>query len=429
MRIYRWLLAFLALALGAALLAWAIGSDPGYVLIERDGWRIETTLVFSVLALAVAAGAAIAGWWLLRWPLVAWTRRARRRARQKFAHGLLALAEGRPARAGNLMLAAARLPSLRQPALLVAVQAARQRGDRAEHGELLQRLAATEGGDVAAAVLRAEAELADGRAGVAIELLAALDQAQRLPPAGVRVLIEALSRRGRARESLPMLARLKRTQLMPAADLERFEAAILADALRQATDALNLNSLWADLSRHQRRRPEVVVAFARRGAELGLGGEIHDEVESVLNQQYSDAAVAAWARLPGGDPQAKLARAEGWLAAHPNRVALLLAAAHLHRELGHDGEAEQCLRRAVAAGAGAEAWEELADLQRARGELRAALDAHAAARAARLGSGPDSPAAVRAHAAAEAADATVPELRNEHGVPVLPATARTPDAA
>jgi HemY protein len=428
MTAYRWLLGLLAVALAAALLAWAVGNDPGYVLVERGTWRIETTAVFAAgvfIALAVIVPAA---WWLLRWPLVAWSRRTRRRAREKLAQGMLALAEGRPARAGNLLHAAGRLPSLKQPALIAAVLAARQRGDTAAHGELLQKLATTEGGDVAAAVLRAEAELDDGRAGVAIELLDALDQAQRLPPAGVRVLITALARRGRARESLAMLARLKKTQVMPPAALERFEAGILADALTQATDAINLTSLWADLSRQQRRQPDVVVAFARRGAELAIGGEIHDEIESVLEKSFSDAAVDAWARLPGVDPRAKLARAEGWLVRHPNSVALLLAAGRLYRDTGQAARAEGHFKRAVSAGGGAVAWEEIAQLHQAEGDTRAALDAYANALAARRSaSSPAQPTPAPALPAPEAS--VVPELRNEHGVPMLPAPARTNDAA
>jgi HemY protein len=428
MTAYRWLLGFLAVALAAALVAWAVGNDPGYVLVERGSWRIETTAVFAVGVLVALAVAVPGAWWLLRWPLVAWSRRAKRRAREKLAQGMLALAEGRPARAGNLLQAAGRLPSLKQPALIAAVLAARQRGDTAAHGELLQKLATTEGGDVAAAVLRAEAELDDGRAGVAIELLDALDQAQRLPPAGVRVLITALARRGRARESLAMLARLKKTQVLPPAALEQFEAGILADALTQATDAINLTSLWADLSRQQRRQPDVVVAFARRGAELGIGGEIHDEVESVLDKHYSDDAADAWSRLPGVDPRAKLARAEAWLNRHPNSVALLLALGRLHRDTGQAARAEGHFKRAISAGGGAMAWEELAQFHQAQGDARAALDAYAHALAARrVAANPAKPAPAPALPAPE--EPVVPELRNEHGVPMLPAPVRTNDAA
>lgn len=281
MKAYRILLGLLGAALLAALAAWAIGTDPGYVYIQRGQRTVETSLVFALLAVVALWLLAWLAAWLLRWPLRAMRARARRRGHQQYSRGMLALAEGRPKRAENLLLAATRLRSLRAPALLGALTAARGRGDAVRHGELLQRLAETGEGDVAASVLRAQAELEDGRAGAAIELLTPLDQAQRLPPAGVRTLVAALTARGRARESLAMLARLRKAQAGAPAQMEAFEADVLAQALEQSTDAVNLRSLWAELSRAQRKSAPVAVAFARRAAALGLG-DVADEVESTL---------------------------------------------------------------------------------------------------------------------------------------------------
>jgi HemY protein len=418
MKAYRILLGLLAAALLAALAIWAIGTDPGYVYIQRGQRTVETSLVFALLAVVVLWLLAWLAGWLLRWPLRAMRARARRRGHQQYTRGMLALAEGRPKRAENLLLGATRLRSLRLPALLGALGAARARGDAARHGELLQRLAETGEGDVAASVLRAQAELEDGRAGAAIELLTPLDQAQRLPPAGVRTLVAALTARGRARESLAMLARLRKAQAGAPAQMEAFEADVLAQALEQCTDAVNLRSLWAELSRAQRKSAPVAVAFARRAAALGLG-DVADEVESVLEAQWSDRVVEAWSRLPTGDRAQRIGRAEAWLKDHPASHGLMLALGRLCREGELWSKAEDYLRRALANGAGAAAWEELGLLYAAQRDSERAQRAFTNALAVARG---EEPGALGARHGRDdvAAPLPAPEVRNQHGVPVLP---------
>jgi HemY protein len=419
MKAYRILLGLLAAALAAALAAWAIGTDPGYVYIQRGQRTVETTLVFAVLAVLALGLLAWLAAWLLRWPLRAMLARARRRGRQQFTRGMLALAEGRPQRAENLLLGAARLRSLRVPALLGALAAARGRGDAARHGELLQRLAETGEGDVAAIVLRAQAELEDGRAGAAIELLTPLDHAQRLPPAGVRTLVGALAARGRARESLAMLARLRKAQAFTPASMDAFEADVLAQALEQSTDAVNLRSLWAELSRAQRKVAPVAVAFARRAAVLGLGDDVADEVEAALKAQWSDRVVDAWSRLPTSERAQRIGRAEAWLKDHPASAGLMLALGRLCRDGELWSKAEEYLRRALANGAGAAAWEELGLLYAAQGDSERAQRAFANALGVARG---DQPGALTARHGRDdvAAPLPAPEVRNQHGVPVLP---------
>jgi HemY protein len=419
MRAYRILLGLLGAALAAALAAWAIGTDPGYVYIQRGQRTVETTLVFALLAVVATWLLAWLATWLLRWPLRAMLARARRRGRQQFTRGMLALTEGRPQRAENLLLGAARLRSLRVPALLGALAAARGRGDAARHGELLQRLADTGDGDVAAVVLRAQAELEDGRAGAAIELLTPLDHAQRLPPAGVRTLVAALAARGRARESLAMLARLRKAQAYAPANIDAFESDVLAQALGQSTDAVNLRSLWAELSRNQRKAGPVAIAFARRAAALGLGDDVSDEIESVLKAQWSDRLVEAWSRLPTHERAQRIGRAEAWLKEHPASAGLMLALGRLCRDGELWSKAEEYLRRALANGAGAAAWEELGLLYAAQRDSERAQRAFANALA--VGRGEDPGALAARHGRDDvAAPLPAPEMRNQHGVPMLP---------
>jgi HemY protein len=418
MRVYRLLLGVLALALIAALTAWLIGDDPGRVLIRRGGIEVETTLVFLVLALLALWAVWALGLTLARWPLRAMLARSRRRGRMRYVRGVLALTEGRPQRAENQLLAASRLRSVRIPALIGAYQAARTRGDVKRQGELLERLGADGETEVAALVLRARAELEDGRAGTAIELLTPLEHNQRLPPAGARTLIEALAARGRAREALALLARLQRTPLMSREAFAGFESNILAQALRQASDGVNLNSLWGELGRAQRRDPNVALAYAERAAALRVGEGAARELEAVLKKQWSEALVAAWARLPGEDRAARLKLAESWARDHPGSATLLLVLGRLCREEQLWGKCEDYSRRALAAGASG-AWEELGHAYAAQRDSERAARAYANALAVARG---DAAATLGGRSVREdlALPGAVPEERNEHGVPVLP---------
>ncbi|MFZ1389983.1 MAG: heme biosynthesis HemY N-terminal domain-containing protein, partial [Dokdonella sp.] len=65
----------LLLVAAAAAFGWQwLVEDPGYVLVRLRGTTLETSLVFSVLALLVTWGVLSLTWRLLRWPLRAWIR-------------------------------------------------------------------------------------------------------------------------------------------------------------------------------------------------------------------------------------------------------------------------------------------------------------------------------------------------------------------
>ena len=420
MRAYRLLIVLLALALLAAAVAWAVASDPGYVRLERGGWIVETSLTFAalaVLALVVLLALAV---WLVRWPLLAMVRRRRREGRIQYVRGELALAEGRPQRAENLLLRASRLATLKTPALLAAQRAARMRGDVERERDILGKLSAQEDGAILATVLRAENELAAGRAGAAIEMLVPLDQSERLPPAGARVLVDAYAARGRTREALPHLSRLRRGNVMSAADYERYEAGILARALAETSDAINLRSLWAELNRAQRREPAVATAYARRAASLKLGAEAAREIEGLLDKHWSESLLMEYARL-GGDPTARVRWLERHATEHPNSAGLMLALGRTCRELSLWGKAEDALQRALALNAGTPAFEELGHLYAAQGQHERAIRAYENAFAAARG---EAPAPLPAGSRAEIASPPAIEERDQHGVPRLPGAAR-----
>lgn len=420
MMLYRLLLLLLVAAALGALAVYGVRGDTGYVLIQRGDLAIETTLVNAVFLLLAALALLYVVFWLLRWPFRLWRSGARRGARRRFLDGMIALVAGRPNRAGPQLLKASKLSALKLPALIAAHAAAHARGDRAEEARLLDLLTlAAETHDLATE-LRARNEFLDGRAGAAIEMLVPLAQASRLSPMGARWLTEALGARKRAREALAYLPRIRQSQQLPPDDLARFVRRVLVAALEQTTDAINLHALWADLNRDEKRIAEVAIAYAKRSVQLNLVGQAAREIEATLKHGWASSLVLAYGALP---PDAKVAprlqTAEGWLETHANDAALLLTLGRLSRQEHAWIKAEDYLRRAIAFGAGTEAWEELGRCYAEQGDAERAAKALANALAVQHGEAPAS--LIAKHSVDDLlAPLPVAEERDDMGIPRLP---------
>ena len=124
-----------------------------------------------------------------------------------------------------------------------------------------------------------------------------------------------------------------------------------------------------------------------------------------------------YGRLPVGKLDSRRASAQHWLHAHPASPALLVTLGRLARQQGQWTAAQEFLHRAVAQGAGAEAWEELAVGFNEAGDTASAQHYHANAVKAARG---DVPVKLPVRdMRQEIHDAAVVEERDAHGVPRL----------
>lgn len=414
MNLYRTLVWWLLLAaLGALAWSW-FAEDLGDVVVRFRGLTYSTTLAYLVLAWGLLWFGLWALWWLLQLPLRAWRRHARQQARNRLVSGLEALHQGRFQRAESLLAKAAGETTLRTPALLGARRAAMAMGNVEAAAKHQAALLAH---DPAAAALEQAEQLAlQGRHEDVLEVLAAV--AGALPPRAALLQARALAGTGRAQEALGQLNALRHEQALPAAELAQLELALVAASLEQAPQADVLWERWQALSQRLQREPGVAAAFAHRAGKLGLEDEGALALGDALDQQWNEDLVLAFGRLPAGRRTSRLARAETWLAAHPSSPALLVTLGQLCFEQQLWGKAEDYLHRALAQGAGAEAWELLGHAWTAQNDgARAPL---AYANALRVARG-EAPLSLGGRSLREQiADEAVAELRNEHGIPQLP---------
>lgn len=409
----RVLVLLLVAALAAAGWHWLI-ADPGYVLVRIHGWRLETTLVVALVALLVAWALLRLLWWLLHWPFGAFTRRHRRSCRRRLEEGLVALAEGRHAVAERALGRAARHAPLRAPALLAAAEAASQRGDPKAALEALDRVAELQ--PQAARVVRARVLRRDGKAEEALALLAGEAESASLPPAGWREWVNAALLTGDIERAQRGLEPLRRSGALEPAAFAAVEARVLSAALHAAPDSDVLDALWSGLPRAQRRQPALIEAYARRAAALGRGLAAMDEIESALRRQWSPALAGVYGELDGGDVEARLRRAEGWLDAHPDDATLLGTLGRLCARLGLWGKAREYLQRALAQSARPAVWEALGDTY--AGQDNPALAQRCYHNALRVSRG-EQALPLPGVAVPQASGPAQLEERSEHGVPRL----------
>lgn len=416
MSFFRTLLWWLLLAtLGA--LAWdQFSIDPGQVVIRWHG----STLVFQSLAVFLACWGLLwfglwALWTLLRLPFTAWHRLAQTQARKRLVNGLLAFNEGRYTRAEGLLAKAAEDAESATVSRLAARQAALRRGDLL--GAAVQQAALAKLDPLAAALESAHALLKQSRPEAVIDILQPWQENKRLPPRGQLLRGEALVSMGRASEALAQLSQPgNELDLAPDA-LAALQLRWHAAALQQSVHADDLHQRWLGLSERERDDQALLLAYSRRAGELGLEAEAADTLATAIDREWNETLVRQLSLLPAARNDLRLDRAQAWLAAHPASPALALALGRLLGTRQQLGSAAEVINRAIAQGAGSDAWEELGHVYTAQNDAPRAQSSYA--NALRLQRGEPARALGDRSLREIIADEAVAEQRDEHGLPRL----------
>lgn len=367
MRFLAAVLLVLIASVGVALLA---ARDPGYVLITRGPWVLETSLGFALATLVVAFAAGygalrlFAHTWGMPRHLGAWRRQRRAmRARRFTQRGLIQLAEGNWRRAERDLVRAADDSDAPVINYLAAARAAQQQDarERRDHYLSLAHRAMPDA-ELAVGLTQAEVRMAQGQWEQA---LATLVHLRSLAPKHAHVL-ELLSRTyeklGSWRELAALIPDLRCGEVLPADELlalERLAHARLLDEAGKTGQVARLRAAWEAVPRPLHDDAHVAGAFARNLACLGQGPESEELLRDAIKRQWDPELVRLYGLVRGRDLNQQLATAEAWLKRHERNALLLLTLGRICLQNRLWGKARTYLEASLSLEPRAETYREL----------------------------------------------------------------------
>lgn len=346
----RALVAFFFALAAAVAVGVFLSRHAGYVLVSYGTTQVEFTLFVFLLIYAALLflGALFAG--TVKRVVTAPARlqrarsaRAARRAERLLGYGLVALAEGRLARAERALAAAATGPVL-LPALLAAARTADLAGAPDRRDEYLRR-ASEARPQAAAAVLLEQTgfDLAHGNSERALAALERLRAARGRHPFALRDLARLRAARGDHAEVLALLPELEGSEAVDADELDRLAAAALLGADTEDPEPANL---WRRIPRDLRERPALRRAAARLFARAGDSRRAAGLLVRNLDAGADAESARDYAQLAAVPAATRLHHFEGWLDRHGNDPALLREAGRVALELRLWGQARSYLDEA-----------------------------------------------------------------------------------
>lgn len=366
------LLALALAVIGGAWLAPRLLDDPGYVLVEFGGWRMQMSvlvlvggIVLSWLALAITVA-------VLRAPGRAARKLRDARDRRNLDRGLMALTEGRWAdaeRALNKTLA----HQSSTAGYLAAARAAQGQG-AGERRDLYLDHADRRFGQkhFITQLTRARLLLGEGDADAAVVPLEELHLKKPKHEGVLRLLLQAYQQAERWQELRLLVPAMRKAGLI---DAERAESLVELAAARELASAHDVGALqgrWRALKSGLKQRPEVVAAFARRTLELDRAELAESELRRALSGTLDEELLALYSQADESDRAVRIRHCRDWLSSAPESAALHLALGRLYLDARDDERAREHLETAVRARPDAEAFAALARVFDRSGQLEAA---------------------------------------------------------
>ncbi len=379
----RLLFSALAVLIGAVALALLAHQDPGYVLISRGDWTVETTLALVVVVLvggfllAYALIRLLAQLWRMPGGVRGWRNRQQlRRARNATHHGLVELSEGHWREAERTLIKHAGHSELPLLNYLSAARAAQKQGAPERRDRYLQlALKSMPDANLAVELTQAELQLVSGQLEQSLATLMHLRSIAPRHGYVLQLLARLYERMGSWGDLLDLLPELRKRQAIEEKELQRLEFTVHRELLaiagrsgrRQA-----LHEAWHRVPRALRQNDALVYDYARHLMCSGDAAAAEGLLRASLQRQWNERLVYLYGLVQGPDPAKQLAHAEGWLKGRERNADLLLSLARLCLRNQLWGKARSYLEASLAAGPRPEAYNEM-------GALLEQLDEHESA--------------------------------------------------
>lgn len=389
------LLAFIIVSLTTAVSAALIAKKyPGYVLVDVNGWTLETTLM---LALVVVGLCFIALYYLIRfvgnlWRIPQdfqqWYRlRQANQAHQSLTRGLIALAEGKWQSAEKNLLKHAGSTQGSLLNYLAAARAAQEQGAYERRDRYLkdahQQMPSA---DIAVGLTQAELQLNQNQREQALATLRRLAQLSPKHTQVQKTLALLYGDLGDWQHLIEMIPGLRKHKVFSPDEIQQME--IMAQqrllSLTVKADEASLHEAWFHLPRHLQEQESVLIHYVQllHDNQLLMDSQDNDLLEPLirkaLKKKWNESLMYYYGVLQGVDPKGQLNYAEAWLATHENNPTVLLTLGRLCLRNGLWGKARGYLEASIGAGKLPEACNELGNLLEQMGESGAAMQCYRA---------------------------------------------------
>ena len=356
----KWLFSLLFVIAIAVGFTWFSREDPGFIVISRGNWTVETSLSLFILGLAITI---LATYLLLNFLIWLWhfpgkvqarhLARRQQKSHQMLHEGMLALWREQWQTAEQILAKSAfhsaipalhylgaafatlRLPATEETQVRTADYFDQARGTMTLNDEMLFLLQAK----------------SQQRVNVVAALKSATHAYAIAPhhPEILQTLLSLYQQLSDWKNVLSLLPEAKKLNVLSQEQLDILEVQAQTELLQQILhkNAAEGVTYWSHLSKSLRGQPELVIVYAQHLANEGEASRAEILLRETLEQQWDAKLVNAYGQLRTIKPIEQIHSAEKWLKSHFNDADLLLALGRLCiREKAWD-KAEQYLKSAL----------------------------------------------------------------------------------
>ena len=326
----------------AVALALVLREHSGNVLIIAPPWRIELSLIFTVLLVLASFVALYVALRVIAWLVSGPERfrswrglRARKKEHELLESGWISVLEGRYNDAEqklSKLLGRSKSGNTRVLAGLALARASQHLGEYARRDDAL-RLAAQAAGNNARlkeahAAASAEMLLEQNRAQEALALLQPLHDNNPRHSHAARLLLKAYMQLHNNERVFDMARGLMRRGIL--SQDEAFPLIESAAAVRIASAQPDeFKAIWGGLKSDERALPGIALAAATYHEQQGDFDAAGKVLETALNTKLDSRLLSAYSQCPPDQVARRLAKAEVWLRNEPQNSDLLAALGNL----------------------------------------------------------------------------------------------------
>lgn len=333
----RLILAVFVFVLLGIVLSLVFQSHQGYLLLSFNGWQIETSLLFAIIALLVGIWILALAWRILVTGVTAprsirhfFGRRKARKARRSLYTGLERMAEGRWAVAQSELDRLA--DSHDAPGLnyLYAARAAQFQGNIRQRDTFLEKASKNKGASELA-VLLTQAELqsmADQQA-EASATLSRLYELEPRHPLVLRLYAEHAMHNGDYKQLRELLGPLHKHGGVSPERLEHMSIVAWKHELSRQSDVGQLSAAWRKVPKTLRSQPAMTLHYAQCLQRVGEENEAANIIRATLKNTWDAPLVLLFGDLKCESQTDQLSSVEGWLKQYGQKPELLLVAGRL----------------------------------------------------------------------------------------------------